>query len=171
MALSWLSAGRRLTAALLSQAVGSVIVKGATESVTSSTTLQTDDHFVHAVSANAVYTMNAYIIYDGAAATAGGLKLQFTVPSGASLTWTNFGVNGAGSGTLTEYNVVTEQAGAASPRGVGTNSTTQMSCRPCGILITSSTSGNLSLLWAQFTSNATATRIIGTSFLELKRVA
>lgn len=171
MALSWLSAGRRLTATLLAQAVGSVIVKGATESVTSSTTLQTDDHFVHALFTNAVYTMNGYFIYDGAAATAGGLKMQFTVPSGSSLTWTNFGVNGAGSGALTDYNVVSEQAGAASPRGVGTNLTTAMSCRPTGILITGSTAGNLSLLWAQTTSNATPTRILGSSFLELKRVA
>src|SRR5574341_1924364 len=57
--------------------------KTADESVTSSTTLQDDDHLVIAVEANTNYFIEAFLIYDGDAA--GDFKFTFSVPAGATL--------------------------------------------------------------------------------------
>lgn len=142
--------------------------KSANESVTSSTTLQNDDVFSFSVVASAQYELESFIAYDGAADPAGGLKMQFTGPAGCSMVWANYGVN---SGGLTTYNVVIEVQSAGSPRSVGTNGATVMSCRPAGSLVTAGTAGTLQFLWAQTASNATATRIYGGSWMRLTRVA
>jgi hypothetical protein len=143
-------------------------LKTSDESVASSTTLQNDDQLVLSVAANAKYRMIGYIVYDGAADPAGGLKLQFTGPSGATMPWTNFGANISGA---SQYNVVVEQLAAASPRSVPTNNGVLMSCAPKGLLVVSSTAGSLQLKWAQNSSSATATVVKANSWLELVRVA
>lgn len=144
------------------------IAKSATESVTSSTTLQNDDHFVFSVVANAKYELDSYIWYDGAADPGGGLKMQFTGPAGAAMTWTNFGVNQSG---LTQYNVVPEGLAAGAPRTVGTNGATAMTCQPKGVFTSAGTAGSLQFLWAQGVSNATATRVLADSWMRLTRIA
>lgn len=150
--------------------LGVVAWKTATETVTSSTTLQADDQLFLPVVTNAKYIMDMFLVYSGQdAATGGNLKLQFTGPSGATLDWANFGVN---TGGLTQYNVVGEAIAAGSPRAVGTNGAgVKMCARPMGTLTTASTSGNLALLWAQNSSNATGTVIHAGTFLRLYRVA
>jgi hypothetical protein len=145
------------------------IRKPANESVTSSTALQNDDDFAFAVAANAVYVLDdSLLLYNGAAAGAGDLKMQFTGPAGSTFVWTNFGANTAGS---SQYNVVTEVLAAGAPRAVPTNFGTQMSCAPKGTLVTSGTSGTLQFKWAQNTSSATATVVNINSWMRLKRVA
>jgi hypothetical protein len=156
-------------------ALGVFALKTANESVTSSTTLQADDQLFVALSANAKYKLDCWFNYQGAAdggTGAGGLKLQFTLPSGATMKWANFGVN---TGALTSYNVVVEAQGAASPRSVGTNGIpgsggTEMACQPRGYITTSSTSGNIQLMWAQNASNVTATTLFAGSFLHVTRI-
>jgi hypothetical protein len=143
------------------------IPKSATESVTSSTTLQNDDHFVFSMQANAKYEMEAFLFYDGAADPAGGLKMSFTGPASSSMTWCNFGAN---QGAPSSYNVVVEGIAAAG-RVVATNGATVMSCRPAGTVTTAGTAGNLQFQWAQGTSNVTATRILADSWMRLTRVA
>lgn len=150
-------------------ALGIVAYKTATETVTSSTTLQADDQLFLPLSTNARYLFDSMLFYEGAASPAGDLKLQFTGPAGAVMQWANFGVNSSG---LTQYNVVQEALAAGSPRAVGTNGAgVGMCCQPKGILTTSSTSGNLALLWAQNASNATGTLVKSGSFIRLVRVA
>lgn len=147
------------------------IEKTIDEPLASTTTLQNDDVLVLPMAANSKYRMFAYILYEGAADAGtgqGGLKMQFTGPSGASGKWTNFGVN---TGALTTYNVVPEDLGAASPRSVGTNGATQMSCAPAGRFVTGSTAGSLQFKWAQNISNATSTIVKAGSWLELVKVA
>lgn len=162
-------AGHKVTVADF-DALGLFAVKTADEGVTSSTTLQNDDELVIAVSASAKYIMDGYLLYTGAADPAGGLKMGWTGPSGAAMSWTNFGVNQNGSPSLVNYNVVAESL--AGGRGVATNTTsTTMSCRPTGILTVGVTAGNLQLQWAQGTSNATATTVKTGSWLRLVRVA
>lgn len=148
------------------------IRKPVNESVTSSATLQDDDDFAFAVAANAVYTLDSYIIYSGAidgGTGAGGLKMQFTGPAGTGMTWTNFGANV--SGGVTNYNVVAEGLAAGSPRSVPTNAGTTMTCQPKGVIVTAGTSGTLRFRWAQNLSNATATVVGANSWMRLTRVA
>lgn len=145
-----------------------LIRKPANESVTSSTTLQDDNDFAFALAANAVYTLEAYIIYSGAATGLGDIKAQFTGPASATATWTNFGANVSGS---TQYNVVPEGLAAGAPRSMPTNAGTSMTCEPKGVIITAGTSGTLQFRWAQNTSSATATVVGINSWMRLKRVA
>src|SRR6266540_2063498 len=75
--------------------------KTATESVTSSATLQDDDQLTLAVVANTVYTVGGLLLYDGA--TAGDLKYMFVVPAGATFKWSNMipatSITGSGGNT------------------------------------------------------------------------
>lgn len=148
--------------------IGIYALKTGDESVTSSTTLQNDDQLVLPLAANARYIFDGWLHYLGAATPAGDLKLSLSVPSGATVHWTNFGVN---TSALTAYNVVPEGTGLAGPRAVGTNGATEMSCQPRGYLTVGSTSGNLQLQWAQNSSSATATTIKAGSHLRLVRVS
>lgn len=162
-------AGTQLTADNCNEAFGRIIMKTVTESVSLSTSLQNDNDFAWSCVASASYVLDGHLIYDGAADTAGGLKMQFTVPSGTStFYWTNFGAN---QGALSSYNVVAELGGTGSPRSVGTNLGTPMSLAPRGTLITGANAGTLQFLWAQQASNATATRILAGSWMRLARVA
>jgi len=149
--------------------------KTADQSVTSSTTLVNDTHLTFSVLANGVYTMEGYLLYQGAADPAGGLKVDFNGPAGATLKWTNFGTNqgSASPQTLLTYNVVSETLAPGSPRTMGTNGTggTVMSCSPRGILTVSSTAGTFVLRFAQGTSNATATSLMTGSWIRLTKVA
>lgn len=146
--------------------IGVFAIKTGDESVTSSTTLQNDDQLVLPVAANARYIMDGWFRYTGAASPAGDLKMGWTLPSGASMSWTNFGVN---TSALTAYNVVVELT--AGGRAVGTNGATEMSCAPKGYIATSSTSGSLQLQWAQNSSSGTATVLKVGSYVRIVRVA
>jgi hypothetical protein len=141
----------------------------------SNTTLTNDTHLTFSVLANGVYTVEGYLLYQGAADPAGGLKVDFSGPSGATMRWTNFGTNQgtASPNTLLTYNVVSETISPGSPRTMGTNGTggTIMSASPRGILTVSSTAGTFVLRFAQGTSNATATSLMTGSWLRLTKVA
>lgn len=135
-------------------------------------TLQNDTHFAFELVAGGVYTQEGYLIYDGASdgpapGGQGGLKLQFSGPSG-SMMWTNFGVN---PGNLTSYNVVPETLNSSVPRSVGTNGSTPMTLMPTGILVVGATGGTLRLRWAQNQVNVTPTRILANSWMRLTKVA
>jgi hypothetical protein len=149
-------------------ALGTVAYKTATETVTSSTVLQNDDQLFLPVTTNARYILDGVLFYTGAASPAGDLKLLFSGPAGATMKWTNRGVN---TSALTAYNVVSETLSAGSPRAVGTNGATEMSAFPFGTVTTSSTSGNLQLQWAQNSSSATGTVLAAGSFIRLVRIA
>lgn len=118
-------------------------VKTARESVTSSTTLQDDDHFVFAVSANKTYAIRATL--NGSSANSStGFKWAFTVPSGAS-----------GRATL---NLEGNTIGLDVDVTVGAGSTLLISqsnhLTMTGYITVGSTSGNVVFRWAQNASNA-----------------
>jgi len=136
------------------------------ESVTSSTALQNDDHISFSVTTSAVYFMDGYIAYSGAADPAGGLKIDWTLPAGASLRWTSFASNY--SGGLTQYDVVGQVN--TTVRNYPTNAGVVMSMQPRGFLVTGGTSGTLQMRWAQVASNATPTTLLTNSMIRLIKV-
>lgn len=149
--------------------------KNSTESQTSSTALQDDDVFTWTgLATSAVYTLEGLVFIDGAQAGAnptsvGGLKSSFTVPAGSTFRWVNFGVASEFSGDLATYNAVSQTTGT---RNVGTQvtATAIMAMQPKGSLSTAGTSGALTFQWSQVASNATATRVLGQSWMKLTRV-
>lgn len=141
--------------------------KPSTESVTSSTTLQNDDVFFwNNMPTSSAWELEGFIPFDGAADPAGGLKMSFTAPAGASMYFATYGAN---TGALTSYDVVAQGVGAAG-RVIGTNLTTVMTCRLSGVLVMGGTSGTLQFQWAQGASSATATRILGAAWMKLTRI-
>lgn len=141
------------------------ISKGANESITSSTTIQNDDHFAFSVVANAFYALEGYVPYDGA--VGGDIKCDFTVPAGSSFLWTNFGNN---TGGVTQYNVATQ--GASVARAIsGNGGTASVAFQPKGYLNTAGTAGTLQFRWAQNTSSGTATTVYASGWMKLTRMS
>lgn len=144
--------------------------KSTNESVTSSTTLQNDDTFSFTVVANAAYAVEGYCVIDGIDAPAGGLKSAFVGPAGASVFFTNFGSTSEQISGLTLYNMVAQGIGAT--RNQATNGVSvPMSFQPKATLVIGATAGTVNFQWAQVTSNATPTRILGGSWMKATRIA
>jgi len=121
-------------------------VKTARETVTSSTTLQDDDHFVFAVSANKTYAIQA-MLFGSSAQPSGGFKWAFTVPSGAS---GRASVIRDGTSFGTDVDI-TVGSGVSAPF-----STTSIILLT-GYITISSTAGNVTFQWAQNASLGTGT--------------
>jgi len=144
--------------------------KSADESVTSSATLQDDNHLVLAVEPNTTYEVTAFIIYDGA--TTGDIKVSFTGPAGATLDWTPLGL--ITSVTASTGQIKTGHDTFADSEGVGTagvGAGNRAVLQPHGLLVVGATAGSLTFRWAQLASDATATTVLTGSWLRAQRVA
>lgn len=142
--------------------------KTADESVTSSTTLQNDNHLFLSVATNTTYILDAFIIYDGQ--SAGDLKYGWTAPASATLDWTPRDLSTTVGATMVDaIDMAWLQIGSTETTGAW--ATTWGVATPTGLLQVSGTSGTLQLQWAQDTSNATATRVKTNSWLRLQKVS
>lgn len=150
------------------------IAKTADETVTSSATLQNDDHLVLSVVANAVYTFALDLYTTEPTDYTGDFKLSFTCPTGAT-----FDMHGSGphttsftGGTSSDGEwigkLATTSAGATLAFGVGNVLT---GIRIYGRLVMSSTAGNFQLQWAQNASDASGTTLKAGSYMTMTRVA
>lgn len=145
--------------------------KSVTESVTSSTTLQNDDNLSYSLDdAGGRYEANIYMRAVSAANAAGDIKVGFTFPSGSFL-FTGFGPDiGLASGTV-------QTGDWAALVGTGTSTGTLsfgLSTAGVGIhlnlLVTPGTTGTLQFQWAQNSSSASQTSIVGGSYMTVKQV-
>lgn len=142
--------------------------KSLDESVTSSTTAQNDDTLVLAVRANSTYRFTCLVAYTGN--PTGDIKIGFATPAGSICYWAGKGPSTAddGYGTVgaSKHSASLDEAGATTSYA---GSTSALAILVEGVLIVGSTSGNLTLQWAQNTSNGTATTVKAGSFLEAVR--
>lgn len=157
-----------VTANYLTDVGGIIVVKAADESVTSSTTVQNDDHFIIPVEANSSYILDGFVHYDGAFG-AGSLKMDWTIPSGATMYWSPFG----NQADQTTQKLDSNASSATSAISVGTYGTggNHTCFAPLGYITTSSTAGNLQFRWAQNSSNGTATTVYSGSWFRLRRLS
>src|SRR5262245_3251832 len=143
-------------------------IKTANESVTSSTTLQNDDHLVIALAANSTYWVNITLIIDGA--TGGDFKADFTGPAGATPLLHVDGHNLSAAATTDDAITLMETFGDVIHIGtLGVGSHTAVSMR--GPVSIAGTAGNMQLRWAQETSSASATRILTGSAMWARRIS
>lgn len=165
---TWL-AGQIVTAAALTGMQTNMIVKQATESVTSSTTLQDDDELVVPVVANATYSITFYIAAVGA--TAGDINTEYSVPSGT--TGFKWCIGPAVSATDRENtSMVSAVHGFTTDRSYGVVSTTLgVAIVESLQVVTGSTAGNVVFRWAQNASSATATSVLAGSYVTWVRTA
>ncbi|KND38489.1 hypothetical protein [Streptomyces acidiscabies] len=132
-----------------------LVRKSADESVTSSTTLQNDNHLLLPVVATATYDLFLMCIFSGD--TAGDIKFAWSVPSGTVLRWVD--QTGA-SGVATDTDTYSAPGGS-----------TQVGFQIWATVVTSSTAGNVQFQWAQNASSATATIVRTNSHLKMTRIS
>jgi hypothetical protein len=141
------------------------VVKSADESVTSSTSLQNDDHLVLAIAANEKWVIDYTLIFSCASADPDA-KIDFTVPSGAAGgyfrtylapdTFTPALAYPVGFATATAFAVSTIEGPWISVRLWIRNGPN---------------AGNVQLRWAQNTSDGDALSLLAGSFMQCTRVA
>lgn len=161
-----LYAGSQLTAAEWNEVQPAQIIKPTNQSVTSSTTLVNDNSlFLPVAVANATYVFRSFLIYKGGTQGSSDLKLEWAIPSGATLTCVIAGI-GTGGGSFVGQGFTLSGTVA-----LGTAGSTVCGVLFYGTLVMSSTTGTLQLEWAQNTSSATATTVEAGSLVELVRVS
>lgn len=150
----------------------SVVVKSADETVTSSTTLQNDDHLVASLASNAVYALRMLLICSSGASATPGIKYGFTMPSGATMSLSEI----ANYGNFTSYVFEAAYTNESSPTTdfvsqVKSSGNGKTGVLVTGIVRTSSTAGSLQLRWAQNSSSGTGTVVHKDSHIALTRVS
>jgi hypothetical protein len=141
--------------------------KTATETVTSSTAFQDDDHMTVSVAANSVYELTFQFIYDGA--TGGDLKYQFVGPAGATA---SLSVNRLQTAAASSVDDAIDTMGISTAQVVGAlGAGTFCTSFGRGLVRVSSTAGTFKVQWAQNTSSGTATSLFADSYICLRRVS
>lgn len=155
-----------ILSALFTEVRPVAVRKTTDETVSNSTALQNDDELVVAVSASATYWVDFFILYQ--AGTTADYKWALTFPAGSTmsiitrqwstaLAWTE-----ALSDAYTSGGAV-----AAGGNGIGTN----IGIVGVGILVVSTTAGNLQYQWAQNSAVVENTVTKAGSGLKLTRMA
>ena len=137
------------------------IRKTANESVTSSVTVQDDDHLALSLGANETWVFDMFLLV-GNTSGATTIKLVLNLPSGATLT----------AGTIPGIGALT-LSGWVLSQGTESKFNIQSGIRVIlitGSVVMGSTAGDLQLQWAQETSSATSTSIYADSYLKAIRV-
>lgn len=142
-------------------------IKSANESVTSSITLQNDDHLFAPVTANTDYWVWCVIFYAGPT-TNGDLQLKWSAPSGATFDWISDGIGSAATSSVTTLS--RNAQGLANTPAPGTITGTDICALVKGILRIGGTAGTLQLQWAQLASSATAVTVYADSTLIVRRL-
>jgi hypothetical protein len=146
--------------------------KTSNQTVNNSGTLADDTQLFVAVAANAVYQVDAYLIYTSSVNA--DILFGWTGPSGATFDWvtggfaTSVGAS-ASDGVIRRQNLSLAQSQAVG--GVGTAGSDDRVAMPSGVLVTSTTAGNLTLQWAQGSPEVSDTILLANSVLIAQRIA
>jgi hypothetical protein len=156
-----------MTAAMLRAIAPNAVIKGADQSLASSTTLQNDNALFVPCAANATYFFVCMLDYEGGTAGSSDIKWVWSVPTSSAL---RYHLIATAAAAVLATTTGTTQPGAATVTA-GTNGAGVLrGATMLGSLITS-TAGLLQLQWAQNASNATPTIVHGQSVLALWQVS
>jgi hypothetical protein len=136
-----------------------IVRKTADESVTSSTTLQNDNHLLFAAGANTVYAVTFMVM----AASTASSAIKFNVYGPAGVVWRANFVSRAGN-----VQAFSSDGSTGDFVTVGLQATGAELCEMHLIVATVGTAGNFGLSWAQVASSATALRVLTNSYLEYR---
>lgn len=138
--------------------------------VLSNTTLADDSVFAFTVPANATFLVLSQVRYT--AGTTGDLKVGWSGPASATFDW---GLHGAASTVASNTDSIYHSpntTGIGGTDAAGGQNSTEMMCRPQGVLITAGTSGTFRFRWAQQTSDGGfATTVKAGSWMLVARMA
>lgn len=150
------------------------VQKSSTTARASTITITNDPHLTMTVEANATYEFNFVLFISGDPAA--DVRLGLTHPTGTTYRWGQIAPSqiwgaGTGDGVLTSSGQI-GSGSSSGPTFTGVTATgTPLLHGLRGTVATSSTSGSLTLQWAQVTSNVNATEIRQGSYLVMTRIA
>lgn len=174
---TWVS-GEVVTAALMNThlrdnllSLNGYVRKTADESVTSSTTLQNDDHLLYTIGAAGTYVFDVHLFAESAANAAGDIIVGFTFPTGTMHFSGNGAHNSLASGSTGDGEWIARLSATSGTTNIPYGlSTTPTWIHIHGILIATAT-GTLQFQWAQLASNANASTVKSGSHLVVKQTA
>jgi len=146
------------TATKLDQIGLDYVQKTADESVTSSTTLQNDDHLLYTVATTGTYVFDMYLLGTSAANAAGDLAVAVTFPTGTMYLAGQGLVPTLASGSAEQI----QAGGTVYTSGAAFNSyglSTSVSLLHLHGLLVATATGTIRLQWAQQSSNANASTL------------
>lgn len=129
-----------------------IVRKTADESLSASTTLQDDNDLVLALAANEVWLVHYALRYSSP--TAADLKVAFTFPSGGEIEFHSSHKTSTGASDDLDWLGTTTPTASQS---FGSITTSVQFARIDGLFVNGGTAGNLTLQWAQVTSDAGST--------------
>src|SRR5690606_12075457 len=144
------------------------VVKSTNESVSSSTTLQSDDELLVSLTANRTYEVSGVLRVSGS--TSGDIKLAWTGPSGSTMYAVVHGLGAGGSDGGDDVIFLYEGPGTGTFGIFGTTTAPIRAVHYHGFIQLGGTSGTLQLVWAQGSSSGTATVVHSGSFMCVRRV-
>jgi hypothetical protein len=154
---------------LLKQREPLFVRKTVNETINNTTTLNSDDVLLLAPAVSTVYSLEGFIIYTSN--TTPDFKFGFSFPTGASLSWSGFGLDvNATAGHAELAANVAARLTSDSTFNYGGSDAFVCGLNVKGLLIMGSTAGNLTARWAQVTANASDTTVYRDSWLRLTRV-
>ena len=169
------AAGQKIRASDLNFIVPGFVKKPSNQSLPSNTTLQNDTALLLPVLANASYAIEAVIIFE--AGTTGDAKFAFSWPASSTFPWglTAYGTGGPGAGSVggsifsAAFGTPTSGSSFFAVGGAGAGN--QNLCIMKGTITTTASAGNVQVMWAENTSDATPTIVSAGSTLRADRVA
>lgn len=148
-------AGQKIRASDLNFLAPLISYKTSNQTVTNSTTLTNDTAIFFTPGINTVWKVDGTIHYQ--ATSAGDFKLAFTWPAGATFGWGLCGVDTAGNPGAAAFDVTAASGSPFAVGGTGAGMTLQTLIS--GVLVMSSTAGNLQFQFAQFIAAAATSAI------------
>lgn len=169
-----ITAGQRITAALLLSMLPLVALKTANTDKAATTVLADDPDLTLQLAANAVYRVEIRILYaTPTGASAPLFKTAWTVPSGTSGNRTATGP-GSGATDSSADNMLTHSGGHAYATtvtyGGRSTSSTNLCIATETAIVTTTAAGTLALQWAQATSSASPVRVAAGSSITAYRI-
>lgn len=147
--------------AINSKQTGSLAIKTADTSRPNDATYTADPHLTVPLLANVNYRYTCFTPYQAGAT--GSLKNRFTFPAGATMTGAWFHYDPGADDWQMVADGSTPAGGNSGFTGTGSNVPLMLG----GVIIMGATAGNLTLVWGQNASNATATIVRKGGWLEV----
>ena len=122
---------------------------------------------INGLLASAVYTVRAYIVYTSVTAVP-NISFDFTLPAGASITWTPGGL--VRTAITDDGNIRLPNTPVNTPRSAATVAGIDMVAPLQGAITMGGTPGSLVLQWAQTGATAENTTVRANSWLYVQRV-
>ncbi|MFJ6617578.1 hypothetical protein ACIQOW_08385 [Kitasatospora sp. NPDC091335] len=162
------AAGQRILGAQLAAISPLDVAKTLDTTRATSTTLLPDPHLSIPLEAGATYLLDGALYYAGEY-NQGGLKLDWTTPSGTAMRWSLAAPATGGQAAYASHSSIPGQPLSCGTYGVG-GPNTLTSCQLTARIVTVA-AGPLTLLWAQAASYATPTTLTALSWLRLQRTS